>query len=142
MTVTVTGESETAMATAAADAAIQAGPEQAGRQEPDLAAVSTQLRSPAAAELLSAAPQPFEAASNPWTPLLSAGLKLLEALAAAPSANGDGNGEEKAGATTGPWIETDAETGRPYLRLPLPEPKVVQQLSGALSRLLVGLGGK
>ncbi|MHB8816966.1 MAG: hypothetical protein ACYDAE_27395, partial [Steroidobacteraceae bacterium] len=91
------------------------------------------------AEPLSTVSQRAEAAANPWMPLLSAGLKVVEALAAAvPSGNGEGNGAEKA-ATTGPWIETDARTGRPYLKLPVPEPQVVQQLSDALSRLIAGL---
>jgi hypothetical protein len=80
-----------------------------------------------------------EVASNPWTPLLNAGLKLVEALAAAPSPNRDGDGKAHVPATS-PWIETDVQTGRPYLRLPLPEPQVVQQLSDALSRLIAGLG--
>lgn len=76
--------------------------------------------------------------SNPWTPLLSAGLKLVEALTAAPPSNGGGNGGEKA-ATASTLIEIDARTGRSYLKLPMPEPQVVQQLSDALSRLIAGL---
>jgi superfamily II DNA/RNA helicase len=115
----------------------ESGPEQAAQREPQPAASA---QPPAAAEPPSTAPQPIEAASSPWTPLLSAGLKLVEALAAAaPSGKEGGNGAAKA-ATTSPWIETDARTGRPYLRLPLPEPQVVQQLSDALSRLIAGLG--
>jgi len=79
------------------------------------------------------------AASNPWAPLLSAGLKFVEALAAAPPGSGSGNGKQPA-VTVSPLIETDAKTGRSYLKLPMPEPQVVQQLSDALSRLLAGLG--
>ena len=115
----------------------EVAPEQAAQRAPKPTAVSA--RPPAPAEVPSAAPQPIEAASNPWTPLLSAGLKLVEALAAAPLAVGGGNGKEKA-PTTSPWIETDARTGRPYLRLPLPEPQVVQQLSDVLSRLISRFG--
>lgn len=79
------------------------------------------------------------AAPNPWTPLLNAGLKLVETLAAATPAKG-GNDQER-GATAS-WVETDAQTGRSYLKLPMPEPQVVQQLSDALSRLIAGLGGR
>ena len=125
---------------AVAGASAQAGPDRASRQEPGPGAASSRLQPPTAARSPASVSQPVEAASNPWTPLLSAGLKLVEALAAgAPSGKGAGNGAEKA-ATTSPWIETDSRTGRPYLRLPLPEPQVVQQLSDALSRLLAGLG--
>jgi superfamily II DNA or RNA helicase len=123
--------------TAVTAAPAQSGVEPATPQQPEPAAVSTPP--PAAAEPVSTVSQRAEAAANPWMPLLSAGLKVVEALAAAvPSGNGDGNGAEKA-ATTGPWIETDARTGRPYLKLPVPEPQVVQQLSDALSRLIAGL---
>jgi superfamily II DNA or RNA helicase len=123
--------------TAVTGAPAQTGLERAPRQEPESIAVSTQP--PAAAKPPSAVSQRADAASNLWTPLLSAGLKVVEALAAAtPPAKGVGNGGEEV-ATTGRWIETDARTGRPYLRLPLPEPQVVQQLSDALSRLIAGL---
>jgi superfamily II DNA or RNA helicase len=77
--------------------------------------------------------------SNPWAPLLSAGLKLVEALASSALGNGGGNGKERPAAAS-PWIETDAQTGRSYIKLPMPEPQVVQQLSDALSRLIAGLG--
>jgi superfamily II DNA or RNA helicase len=107
------------------------------RQEPRPTAAST--RSAAAPRPPLPVSQPVEVASNPWTPLLNAGLKLVEALAAAPSPNRDGDGKARVPATS-PWIETDVQTGRPYLRLPLPEPQVVQQLSDALSRLIAGLG--
>jgi len=78
---------------------------------------------------------------NPWAPLLSVGLKLLETLAAEPTHKvagnivGNGNADKSGG-----WIETDGSTGRSVLRLPLPEPQVLQQLTVALSRLVAGLG--
>ncbi|MEJ0007922.1 MAG: C-terminal helicase domain-containing protein [Steroidobacteraceae bacterium] len=123
--------------TAVTDASAPTEVEQATRQKLEPIAMSTQP--PAAAEPPTTVSQRAEAAANPWAPLLSAGLKLLEALAAAvPTGKGAGNGEKTA-ATTAPWIETDARTGRPYLKLPLPEPQVVQQLSDALSRLIAGL---
>jgi hypothetical protein len=79
---------------------------------------------------------------NPWAPLLSVGLKLLDALAAAPprKAAGNGGGHEISENSDG-WIETDASSGRSVLKLPLPEPKVLQQLTVALSRLVATLGG-
>lgn len=115
-------------------ASAETGPERTARQEP-----KPVDKKPAVAEPSSAASQPVAAPSNLWAPLLSAGLKLVETLtAAAPSTNGGGNGREKT--VAGSWIETDAQTGRSYLKLPMPEPQVVQQLSDALSRLIAGLG--
>ena len=78
---------------------------------------------------------------DPWAPLLSVGLKLLETLAAAPPGNVAGNGVGN-GSTdkSGGWIETDGSTGRSVLKLPLPDPQVLQQLAVALSRLVAGLG--
>jgi hypothetical protein len=37
------------------------------------------------------------------------------------------------------WIETDARTGRSYLKLPVPEPAAVQRVADALTDLLSGL---
>ncbi|MGH8629550.1 MAG: hypothetical protein ACREU7_02125, partial [Burkholderiales bacterium] len=67
-------------------------------------------------------------------PLLDAGLKLVETLANAQR----GRGEAGAGPAKS-WIETDAQTGKAYLKLPLPEPEAVQRLAGALTQLLAGL---
>ena len=80
------------------------------------------------------------APANPWAPLLSTGLKLIEALAAAVPAGDDGNNAGERSAAAVPWIEIDARTGRSYLKLPMPEPQAVQQLSDALTRLIAGLG--
>jgi superfamily II DNA or RNA helicase len=79
-------------------------------------------------------PLPTDTA-NPWAPLLSAGLKLVEALAAAPRGDGKGQGNGQS-ATAPPWIETDAQTGRSYLKLPMPEPQALRQLTEAISRLI------
>jgi predicted SnoaL-like aldol condensation-catalyzing enzyme len=51
--------------------------------------------------------------------VLSAGLKLVEALTAARPGIGQP-------AAANPWIETDVQSGRTYLKLPVPEPQVVQ----------------
>jgi hypothetical protein len=72
--------------------------------------------------------------ADSWASLLSAGLKLVESLTAASGGNGDG----AAGAGSR-WIETDAETGRAYVKLPVPDAQVLQTLGDALSRLLSSL---
>lgn len=72
---------------------------------------------------------------DPWAPLLTAGLKLMEVLASA--AKGNGNGQTQGAVSQ--WTETDPKTGRTYLKLPVPEPDVIRQLSEALSRLVGGL---
>jgi superfamily II DNA or RNA helicase len=74
-------------------------------------------------------------AATDWAPLLSAGLKLVQALTAAPEGNGSGVAQSAAS----PWIETDSQTGRTYLKLPMPEPQIVRELGDALSRLVSSL---
>ncbi|MGH6627252.1 MAG: DEAD/DEAH box helicase [Burkholderiaceae bacterium] len=65
--------------------------------------------------------------SDPWAPLLQAGIQLLQTLAAS-------------GTDAPPtWVETDAVTGRQYLKLPLPEPAAVESLLGELSKTLAAL---
>lgn len=73
---------------------------------------------------------------DPWAILIDAGLKLVETLAAA---RGEGGTESAARAAPQSWIETDAATGKSYLKLPVPEPATVQRLADALSGLLAGL---
>lgn len=72
---------------------------------------------------------------NPWALLLSAGLRLVEALAAAPGFNA----ADRQSTIPNLWIEIDAQSGRPYLKLSMPEPQVVRQLGDALSRLIASL---
>ncbi|NJO12270.1 MAG: hypothetical protein HC872_01015 [Gammaproteobacteria bacterium] len=96
---------------------------------------------PAPAQSASLQPVPEQPASyaNPWAPLLSAGLALMQSLnAAVNSSHAADNGERPSAAS--PWIERDATTGRSYLKLPMPEPQTVQQLGEALTRLLAGFG--
>ncbi|MFP3568696.1 DEAD/DEAH box helicase [Paraburkholderia sp. SIMBA_030] len=88
--------------------------------------------------LLSAAPQAAAGAehapgalANPWAPLLDAGLKLVESLAA--------NQSGTAGTQTPTWLETDRQSGKTYLKIPIPEPEAVQHLANALQGLLAGL---
>ncbi len=72
--------------------------------------------------------------ADSWASLLAAGLNLVESLAAASSGNGSG------AHGSGPrWVETDAETGRTYVKLPVPDPQVLQTLGDALARLVSSL---
>jgi hypothetical protein len=73
-------------------------------------------------------------AADPWAALIDVGSKLAETIAAAHA----GNGSEQTKAAS-PWVETDAQTGKSYLKLPMPEPETVQRLAGALAGLLAGL---
>ena len=64
-----------------------------------------------------------------WAPLVNVGVKLMQTLAEQLAAR---NGAQQ-------WIETDARTGRSYLKLPVPEPAAVQRVAEALEALLSGL---
>ena len=70
---------------------------------------------------------------SPWAPLLSAGMKLLEAL----TERDDG---QTGGSPVQRLVQADPTTGERYLRLPIPEPQVIKQLSESLLRLVAGLG--
>jgi SNF2 family DNA or RNA helicase len=74
-----------------------------------------------------------ERSPDPWAPLLEVGLKLVESLAEASNGNDRSNSDSSA------WIEADPDTGKSYLRIPVPDPATVQRLAAALSELLVGL---
>ena len=63
-----------------------------------------------------------QAGADPWAAILEAGASLLQGLASARS--------EKGGAAP-IAIEPDPVSGRPTLRLPLPEPAVLQRLAKA-----------
>jgi superfamily II DNA or RNA helicase len=72
-----------------------------------------------------------QADADTWATLITAGLKLVETIAAAQATPDTAENR-----STASWIENDASTGKPYLKLPLPEPAVVQQLAGALTEML------
>jgi hypothetical protein len=99
-------------------------PDHAGNSSPESAS------SAAAAGTLEHQQPPADA----WAPLLTAGLKLVESLTTV--AHGNGGGAAAAGARL---IETDAETGRSYVRLPMPDAETLQALGDALSRLVSSL---
>ena len=65
------------------------------------------------------------APADPWAALLEAGAGLLQGLAAARAAGGSSAG-------AGPFtIERDPVTGAASVRLPLPDPAVLQRLAKA-----------
>ena len=127
------GEAEPLEEAATADAEIEAAertPQAAEAGAADSAATQNALRF--GAEGGGVAPR----ASDPWATLIDAGLKLVETLAAA---RGEGGAESEARTAPQSWIETDAATGKSYLKLPVPESATVQRLADALSGLLAGL---
>ena len=82
-------------------------------------------------------------AVDAWAPVLSAGLKLIQALASATHGGGGGGAElnrNEQQAARSLAVVTDAQTGRSFLKLPMPEPQALRQLTDALSRLIADLG--
>ena len=75
-----------------------------------------------------AAPQPAShpTPANPWAPLLEVGLQFLGELAKAG----------QPGQPTSPLLETDPNTGRTWIKLPVPEPAAIQRLADSLRDLL------
>ena len=66
-----------------------------------------------------------DAAPDPWAAILEAGATLLQGLAAARGAGG-------AGSAMAPFkIERDPATGQASVRVPLPDPAVLQRLAKA-----------
>ena len=129
------GEAEPLEAAPAADAEIEAAeraPQTTRAGTADSAAAQDASR--ISAEAGGAAP----GASDPWASLIDAGLKLVETLAAARG-EGGATREDNTRATPQSWIESDAATGKSYLKLPIPEPATVQRLADALGGLLAGL---
>lgn len=100
-----------------------------------------EMAEPPSAAATDAAPMPEEvpqaedatvAAPDPWAPLVDAGLKFMEILTAAQQPGA-------VPASRPAWIETDANTGKSYLKLPVPEPDTAQRLVQALGGFLNGL---
>jgi hypothetical protein len=63
------------------------------------------------------------AGTDLWAELLQAGAAMLQGLAA----------QRRPGGVSPIRIERDPESGQPSLRLPLPEPALLQQLAKALA---------
>src|SRR5581483_4017787 len=85
-----------------------------------------------------------QAASNKtadaWAGLLRAGAALLQQMSTATSTGTNGANGSARQRNAG-LIRTDAETGEPYLRLPVPSPDVVRQVMDALGAFLGGNRG-
>ena len=71
------------------------------------------------------ASEPLTQAADPWAAILEAGAALLQGLAASRGADGAGSG------TAPIAIERDPVTGQASIRVPLPDPAVLQRLAKA-----------
>jgi hypothetical protein len=96
---------------------------------PDTVPETNGAAAPAAAP---AAQTPPLSASDPWAPLLDAGMQLVAALAQATDAN---NPQRPS------WIETDSASGKSFIKLPVPDPQTVARMAGAIGELLSRLRG-
>jgi superfamily II DNA/RNA helicase len=92
-----------------------------------------------------AKPEPAEAAAPPqdqlWTDVMTAGARFLENLTSALSG---GQGGEPAAGGQSPGLPSsllarDEETGQSYLKLPVPEPEVMQKVVDAVSVVMRAL---
>jgi superfamily II DNA or RNA helicase len=79
----------------------------------------------AIAQTEGSAASPRDTSPDPWQALAQVGAQLIGALAAANGLN----------AARHPWIERDPATGTQNLNIPLPSPKIAEQLADALSAL-------
>ena len=80
-----------------------------------------------------AAPVAAQAAGDPWQGVFDAGLQFLSRLAAVAAIPAER--KQQAPDQFG-GLETDPQTGRRYLRLPVPDPDALAKLADALSGLL------
>jgi superfamily II DNA or RNA helicase len=71
---------------------------------------------------------------DPWTSLLRAGTTLIEQFT-----RPKGHGKAAANGAAASLVRTDERTGEPYLRLPVPPPRVLNQAVEMLGRLLGSL---
>ncbi|WP_229458916.1 helicase-related protein [Massilia glaciei] len=126
-------------------------PPQAESQEPEAAPEGTTEGAPSGAPEVQAPtsaperPMPGEQAApppagavaapapgDPWAPLIDIGKHLIETLAQASA------GEH---AKRPAWIETDAATGKSFIKLPVPDPKSIERLAETLGGLIARLKG-
>ncbi|MGZ8211855.1 MAG: hypothetical protein ACXWUH_15215, partial [Burkholderiales bacterium] len=95
----------------------------------------TPMRRRRAVESASPAYRPADAAqaaNDAWRELIDAGSKILAQLVATAQASTAG----KPAAPEHPFVQTDPESGRLYLRLPMPDSDTLAKLAGALAGLL------
>ena len=114
-------DSRIAASDAPAPTEIGSGFETNAPTAPDAPSLANDL-TPASAE---AAPS-HGAPADPWAAILEAGAAMLQSLAAARGVNGSATGASPIS------IERDPVTGQASVRLPLPEPAILQKLAKAL----------
>ncbi len=114
--------------TGAMGVAEEAAPSVAPSAAPELAAA---VAVDAADEGAEAPASSATTAPDPWAPLLEAGLRWVESIAA-PGTDAAANGG-------GLRITTDAGTGERRLSIPMPDPATVQRLAQGLAGLLARL---
>jgi superfamily II DNA or RNA helicase len=79
--------------------------------------------------------EPAAQAANPWEEVVGAGLTLLGRLTKAlQTPAGAAASEIRAGGLAA-LVEKDPNSGAAYVRLPVPDPEVLQEIAGALSTL-------
>lgn len=80
------------------------------------------------------------AGANPWAGLLQVGLGLLEQMAAQSrrtAAGAEQSGEHGTGSIIVPsMIHRDERTGEPYMKIPVPNPELLERALKAISALL------
>jgi superfamily II DNA/RNA helicase len=83
--------------------------------------------------------------SNQLQDLLMTGARLLsglsDALGSAASVKADSTTGSKPADMIGRFIERDEATGKKHLKIPLPEPEVMQSLFSGLEKLFAAFGG-
>ncbi len=88
---------------------------------------------------------PTPSAADGWPALLQTGLALLEQLTSAASckpAPMDGSGTARPRTVVGPsMVRHDADTGKPYLHLPMPSPDVLERVFSAAGDWLKNMRG-
>ena len=90
-----------------------------------------------APEISEAAPGPAsEAMVEPWQDLLTTGTAFLQALGRNIS-----RGQKPSGQDLTRLLETDKKTGRSYLKIPLPDKKIIQSVLPAINSLVNTLKG-
>ena len=78
-------------------------------------------------------------AASPWGGLMEMGMALLTQLTAQPvRANGTGETPVSPASPLASLMQRDERTGETFLRLPVPPPEVVEQVLGAVQKLLEG----
>lgn len=74
---------------------------------------------------------------NDWADVISTGLSFLEKIQSAMTPTGDGDPKASVSMPSG-MIATDEATGKPYLKLPLPEPQVLKKVFDFINMLKNG----